>query len=158
MSSLAEHLDCGIFCTAFLFTAQAGERMEKKNLMLNYPCPATSPFTPPSPSTPPSPNIFSFIHRSLSLSLCLLLSFPRPAGECGHRDGTQISHTLATTLNAHSTDSSTDGGQLASDGTVSQCSPSNLYIGHPTYVGQPISADHPTYAHLAQAAGTKLTV
>lgn len=35
--------------------------------------------------------------------------------------------------------------------------PSNLYIGHPTYVGQPISAKRPAYAHLAQAAGSKLT-
>lgn len=52
-----------------------------------------------------------------------LLSSDAPsslAAECGHEDGTQISHTLATPLTAHSNDSSADGSQLASDNTVSR--------------------------------------
>lgn len=54
------------------------------------------------------------------------------------------------------TDSSTDGSQLASRNTVSQCSTKLAIqlIGRPTYVGQPISGDHTIYAQPCPGSST----
>lgn len=68
-----------------------------------------------------------------------------PAGECGHEDGTQISHTLAKPPTVHSTDSSTDGSQLASDSTVSQLSIQLIYRA--SYLCRPANQCQPSNRH-----------
>lgn len=144
-SLAAEHRDCGICRTAVFkkkkkkIHSKTSERMGGKHTHLSFK-PQQNPHLVLR-LKPSHRNILSCIcHRRLSPPRLLSV-------------GTEMAHRLVTCWWCHWLIYRWQpiGMWQGSNPKFSCSSLSNFNIGHPTYVGQPITNDHPAYIHLLQA-------